>query len=86
MNPHYVIRDPSNLFSPCLVFYKELIRHNIAHMIELAGRARAHFAREVCLSEHVVELDAGARDDDATGRAHRVAEPAATTSTLCRCA
>ena len=45
MNLHYVIRDPSNLFSPCLVFYKELIRHNIAHMIELAGgvyRLRPH--------------------------------------------
>jgi D-serine deaminase-like pyridoxal phosphate-dependent protein len=45
MNPHYAIRDTSRIFSPSLLFYKDLIRANIARAIELAGtpdRLRPH--------------------------------------------
>jgi len=62
MNPSYVIRDPSNLFSPCLVFYKELIRHNIARMIEVAGspdRLRPHVKTHKTREIVRMELDAG---------------------------
>jgi D-threonine aldolase len=64
MNPHYVIRDPSNLFSPCLVFYKELIRHNIARMIELAGgvdRLRPHVKTHKTREIVRMQLAAGIR-------------------------
>jgi D-serine deaminase-like pyridoxal phosphate-dependent protein len=45
MNPHYAIRDTSRIFSPALLFYKDLIRGNIARAVELAGdptRLRPH--------------------------------------------
>ena len=45
MNPHYDIRDTSSIFSPALLFYKELIRANIARAVELVGdpeRLRPH--------------------------------------------
>jgi D-serine deaminase-like pyridoxal phosphate-dependent protein len=45
MNPLYSIRDASAIFSPALVFYKELIQRNIARAIEIAGhpsRLRPH--------------------------------------------
>src|SRR5438445_10338095 len=45
MNPQYFIADTSALYSPGLVFYKDLIHHNIAHAITIAGspdRLRPH--------------------------------------------
>ena len=41
MNPHYAIRDTSAIYSPALVFYKDLIRKNIAYAVEMAGDADA---------------------------------------------
>ena len=64
MNPLYTIQDTSNIFSPALLFYKDLIRANIAHSIELAGSAerlrphvKTHKTREIVR----MELDAGIR-------------------------
>jgi len=45
MNPQYAIADTSALFSPGLVFYKDLIRHNISEAVRIAGstgRLRPH--------------------------------------------
>ncbi len=45
MHPQYAIADTSTIYSPALVFYKDLIRRNIATMIEIAGgpdRLRPH--------------------------------------------
>lgn len=45
MDPRYRLRDPSKLFSPSLIFYKDLIQHNIQRMIARAGspaRLRPH--------------------------------------------
>ncbi len=41
MNSHYVIRDTSAIFTPALLFYKDLIRQNIARAVEIAGAARS---------------------------------------------
>src|SRR5262249_2297360 len=45
MNPTYVIHDTSAVFTPALIFYKDLIRQNIARAVEMAGapgRLRPH--------------------------------------------
>ena len=45
MNSAYAIADISNIYSPALLFYKDLIRQNIARTVELAGdpgRLRPH--------------------------------------------
>ena len=62
MNPHYSVRDTSTIFSPALLFYKDLIRANIAHAVELTGSAerlrphvKTHKTREIVR----MELDAG---------------------------
>jgi D-threonine aldolase len=54
MNPHYAIRDTSSIYSPALVFYKDLIRKNITYAIEIAGdasrlrpHAKTHKTREL---------------------------------------
>src|SRR5262249_14761823 len=54
MNPSYRIDDPSTIFSPSLLFYKDLIRRNIARAIEIAGNparlrphAKTHKTREI---------------------------------------
>jgi D-serine deaminase-like pyridoxal phosphate-dependent protein len=54
MHPHYAIRDTSGIFSPALLFYKDLIRANIARAVELAGgperlrpHAKTHKTREI---------------------------------------
>ncbi|HEX5269822.1 MAG TPA: D-TA family PLP-dependent enzyme [Gemmataceae bacterium] len=64
MNPLYVIRDTSAVFSPALVFYKDVIRQNIARAVEIAGdvnrlrpHAKTHKTREVAR----MEIDAGIR-------------------------
>jgi D-serine deaminase-like pyridoxal phosphate-dependent protein len=64
MNPHYAIRDTSGIFSPALLFYKELIRNNIFRAVELAGGAerlrphvKTHKTREIVR----MEMEAGIR-------------------------
>src|SRR5437016_1469551 len=62
MNPHYVIRDTSAVFSPALVFYKDLIRQNIARAVEIAGdpaRLRPHVKTHKTREIARLELDAG---------------------------
>jgi D-serine deaminase-like pyridoxal phosphate-dependent protein len=62
MNPQYLIRDTSTVFTPALLFYKELIRSNIAHAVTMAGgpsrlrpHAKTHKTREIVR----LQLDAG---------------------------
>jgi D-serine deaminase-like pyridoxal phosphate-dependent protein len=62
MNPEYVIHDASTIQSPGLVFYKDLIRANIARVIAIAGNperlrphAKTHKTREITR----MELEAG---------------------------
>jgi len=62
MNPHYVIRDTSAVFTPALVFYKDLIRQNIARAVEIAGgpaRLRPHVKTHKTREIARMELDAG---------------------------
>jgi D-serine deaminase-like pyridoxal phosphate-dependent protein len=45
MHPAYALSDVSSVFSPALVFFPQLIRQNIAHVVALAGgpeRLRPH--------------------------------------------
>ena len=62
MSNPYPIADPSALFSPGLVFFRDLIRRNITRMVELAGspdrlrpHAKTHKTREIAR----MQLDAG---------------------------
>jgi len=62
MNTAYAIRDTSAIFSPGLVFYKELIRRNIAQMIAIAGdpaRLRPHVKTHKTPQIVCMELEAG---------------------------
>jgi D-serine deaminase-like pyridoxal phosphate-dependent protein len=63
MNPQYVIRDTSAIFSPALLFYKDLIRANIARSLELAGSSerlrphvKTHKTREIVRMELVAGI------------------------------
>jgi D-serine deaminase-like pyridoxal phosphate-dependent protein len=54
MNPRYHVADTSGLFSPALLFYKDLIRHNLARAVRQAGsparlrpHAKTHKTREI---------------------------------------
>jgi D-serine deaminase-like pyridoxal phosphate-dependent protein len=61
--PHpYRLADEADVFSPALVFYPELIRRNVARVVELAGspdrlrpHAKTHKTREITK----LQLDAG---------------------------
>lgn len=62
MNPNYLLSDTSSVFSPALVFHPQLIRANIARVIEMAGspdrlrpHAKTHKTREIAR----MLLDAG---------------------------
>jgi D-serine deaminase-like pyridoxal phosphate-dependent protein len=62
MNPRYLVRDTSAVFSPALLFYKDLIRQNIDLAVRMAGgasrlrpHAKTHKTREVAR----MELDGG---------------------------
>jgi D-serine deaminase-like pyridoxal phosphate-dependent protein len=62
MNPAYAIRDTSTIFTPALVFYKELIRRNIAQMIAIGGhpaRLRPHVKTHKTPEIVSMELEAG---------------------------
>src|ERR1700735_4029757 len=58
MNQHYTLTDPSTVYSPALLFYKDLIVRNIARMLEMAGsaarlrpHAKTHKTREIVRRE-----------------------------------
>ncbi len=62
MNPVYTIHDPSLVFSPALLFYKDLIRRNIAQALTMAGspsRLRPHVKTHKTREIARMELDAG---------------------------
>jgi D-serine deaminase-like pyridoxal phosphate-dependent protein len=62
MNPHYTVRDTSAIYSPALLFYKDLIRANIARAVELAGgpeRLRPHVKTHKTREIVCMEMDAG---------------------------
>jgi D-serine deaminase-like pyridoxal phosphate-dependent protein len=62
MNPQYAVRDTSAIYSPALLFYKDLIRNNIARAIELVGdpkRLRPHVKTHKTREIVRMELDAG---------------------------
>src|SRR6266699_2231998 len=45
MDTRYLIHDTGTVYSPALLFYKDIIRHNIRRMVERAGgpaRLRPH--------------------------------------------
>ena len=45
MNPEYLLKDPSQVFSPGLLFYKTLIARNIQNLVKRVGnpaRLRPH--------------------------------------------
>jgi D-threonine aldolase len=58
MDPRYAIRDTTTIFSPALIFYKELIQRNIARTVEIAGdpsrlrpHVKTHKTREIVQME-----------------------------------
>ncbi len=62
MDAKYLIKDPSTIFSPALLFYKDIIRQNIRRMVERAGgparlrpHVKTHKTREIVL----MQLEAG---------------------------
>ncbi len=62
MDSHYAIADTSAVFSPGLLFYKDLIRRNIAHAVEMAGspaRLRPHVKTHKTREIARLELEAG---------------------------
>src|SRR5215469_8335411 len=62
MDFDYQLRDPSAVLSPGLLFYKALIRRNIARMIEMAGgphRLRPHVKTHKTREITRLEVDAG---------------------------
>src|SRR2546430_8666097 len=62
MDPCYAIHEPSSILSPGLIFYKDLIRRNIARSIEIAGspeRLRPHVKTHKTREIVRMELDAG---------------------------
>jgi D-serine deaminase-like pyridoxal phosphate-dependent protein len=64
MNPHYTIRNTSTIYSPALLFYRDLIRRNIEQAIAIAGspdRLRPHVKTHKTREIVRLELDAGIR-------------------------
>src|SRR5438270_4078352 len=62
MQPQYVIQDTAAIFSPALLFYKDMIRSNLARMILMAGgtaRLRPHVKTHKTREIARMELDAG---------------------------
>jgi D-threonine aldolase len=62
MNPAYRIDNIDDVFSPALVFYKDLIRANIAEVVRLAGspkRLCPHVKTHKCREIVRLQLDAG---------------------------
>jgi D-serine deaminase-like pyridoxal phosphate-dependent protein len=64
MNPEYHISDTSSIYTPALIFYKDIIRRNIAQAIAIAGgveRLRPHVKTHKTREIVRMELDAGIR-------------------------
>lgn len=64
MHPTYALSAPEDVFSPSLVFYPELIRRNIARVLEMAGdpsRLRPHVKTHKTREIAQLLLDAGVR-------------------------
>jgi D-serine deaminase-like pyridoxal phosphate-dependent protein len=62
MDPRYQVRDTGHIFTPALLFYKDLIRRNIARAIEIAGsptRLRPHVKTHKTAEIVHLELKAG---------------------------
>ena len=62
MNAAYLVSDPSAVFSPALLFFKDLIRQNIAHALEMAGgpeRLRPHVKTHKTREIVGMQLDMG---------------------------
>src|SRR5829696_8530277 len=62
MNPAYLIENVDEVFSPALVFYKDLIRANIAEVVRIAGspkRLCPHVKTHKCREIIRLQLDAG---------------------------
>ena len=62
MQAQYVIDDPSDIFSPALLYYKDVIRHNLALILSMAGtpeRLRPHVKTHKTREIARMELDAG---------------------------
>jgi D-serine deaminase-like pyridoxal phosphate-dependent protein len=62
MKSTYVVRDTSQVFSPALLFYKDIIRKNVAEAVKLAGdprRLRPHVKTHKTREIVGMELDAG---------------------------
>ena len=62
MNAHYAVEDTSAVYSPGLLFYKDLIRRNVAHAVEMAGspaRLRPHVKTHKTREIVRLELEAG---------------------------
>lgn len=62
MDAKYLIKDPSAVFSPALLFYKDIIRHNIRRMVERAGgpaRLRPHVKTHKTREIVRLQMDAG---------------------------
>ncbi|MFL5241611.1 MAG: D-TA family PLP-dependent enzyme [Gemmataceae bacterium] len=62
MRPDYTLADPSSVFSPALLFYRDLIQRNLARALAIAGspdrlrpHAKTHKTREIVR----MALDAG---------------------------
>jgi len=62
MNPHYAVADTSSVYSPALLFFKDLIRRNLAVAVEIAGgpqRLRPHVKTHKTREIVYLELQAG---------------------------
>jgi D-serine deaminase-like pyridoxal phosphate-dependent protein len=62
MNPQYLVRDTRAVFSPALLFYRDLISRNIASAITIAGgpdRLRPHVKTHKTREIARLELEAG---------------------------
>jgi D-serine deaminase-like pyridoxal phosphate-dependent protein len=62
MDPKYLIKDTSAIFTPALLFYKDIIRHNIGRMVERAGgpgRLRPHVKTHKTREIVRLQLDLG---------------------------
>ena len=62
MKTEYLVKDPSGIFSPALLFYKDSIQHNLTQMIAMAGgpqRLRPHVKTHKTREIARMELDAG---------------------------
>jgi D-serine deaminase-like pyridoxal phosphate-dependent protein len=64
MNPEYLISDTSAIYTPALIFYKDIIRRNIMQAISVAGsvdRLRPHIKTHKTREIICMELEAGIR-------------------------